>query len=44
MGLHVRLGKVFAERIRANPKISGALEKIAGTLLVGFGLKLALSQ
>ena len=40
----ITLTHFFAERIRANPKISGALEKIAGTLLVGFGLKLALSQ
>lgn len=40
----ITLTHFFAERIRANPKVSGALEKMAGTLLVGFGIKLALSQ
>ncbi|RZI88694.1 MAG: lysine transporter LysE [Variovorax sp.] len=34
----------FAERIRANPKVSTALEKLAGVFLVGFGVKLALSN
>ena len=32
----------FAQRLRANQRASQALEKIAGLLLVGFGLKLAL--
>ena len=31
----------FAERLRANRRVSQALEKLAGLLLVGFGVKLA---
>ena len=34
----------FAERIRANPRISGFLNKAAGVFLIGFGLKLAISK
>lgn len=34
----------LAERLRANPKVSGALEKLAGVFLIGFGVKLALSR
>lgn len=34
----------MAERLRANPRISGGLEKLAGLFLVGFGIKLALSK
>lgn len=34
----------LAERLRANPKVSGALQKLAGVFLIGFGLKLALSS
>ncbi|MEO7160575.1 MAG: LysE family translocator [Polaromonas sp.] len=34
----------LAERIRANPKISVTLEKVAGMFLVAFGIKLALSR
>lgn len=34
----------FAERLRASPKLSSALEKLAGIFLVGFGVKLALSN
>lgn len=34
----------MAERIRANPRFSGALQKLAGLCLVGFGLKMALSK
>ncbi len=34
----------LAERIRANPKISGFLNKAAGVFLIGFGLKLADSK
>ena len=34
----------FAERIRANPKISSFLNKAAGVFLIGFGLKLAISK
>ena len=34
----------LAERIRANPKISGFLNKAAGIFLIGFGIKLAVSK
>jgi leucine efflux protein len=34
----------LAERIRANPRISGFLNKMAGVFLIGFGLKLAISK
>lgn len=34
----------LAERIRANPRISTTLEKLAGTFLVAFGVKLAISR
>lgn len=34
----------FAERVRANPKISLVLEKLAGVFLIGFGVKLVASQ
>ncbi len=34
----------LAERLRANPKVSGALEKLAGLFLIGFGVKLAISR
>ncbi len=34
----------LAERIRASPKTSAALQKAAGVFLVGFGIKLALSK
>ncbi len=34
----------LAERLRANPKVSGALQKLSGVFLIGFGIKLALSQ
>lgn len=40
----VLIAHYLAERIRANPKISVALQKIAGVFLVGFGIKLALSK
>jgi leucine efflux protein len=33
-----------AERIRANPKITAVLNKLAGVFLIGFGLKLAVSK
>lgn len=32
----------LAERMRANPKVTRALEKLAGVVLLGFGVKLAL--
>jgi leucine efflux protein len=38
----VLLAHHFAERVRANPLVSVMLNKVAGTLLMGFGLKLAL--
>ena len=34
----------MAERLRANPRISQGMEKLAGVFLIGFGLKLALSR
>jgi len=34
----------LAERLRANPRIGRALEKLAGVFLIGFGVKLALSK
>jgi leucine efflux protein len=35
---------LLAHRLRANPRIATALNRIAGTLLVGFGTELALSR
>jgi leucine efflux protein len=40
----VLLTHFLAERMRANPLIGRALEKIAGTFLLGFGIKLAISK
>ena len=34
----------LAERLRANPRISTALEKLAGVFLIAFGIKLAVSR
>jgi len=34
----------LAERMRANPLVGRVLEKIAGTFLLGFGIKLAISK
>ena len=34
----------LAERLRASPRVSGALQKLAGAFLIGFGVKLALSR
>ena len=34
----------LAERMRANPVVSRALNKLAGVFLIGFGVKLALSK
>ena len=34
----------LAERMRANPTVSRALEKLAGVFLIGFGVKLALTK
>ena len=33
-----------AERMRSSPRVTGWLNKIAGTMLVGFGVKLALGR
>ena len=34
----------MAQRIRAHPKFSGLLQKVAGLCLIGFGIKLALGK
>ncbi|MDP2015354.1 LysE family transporter, partial [Hydrogenophaga sp.] len=34
----------LAARMRANPAIGRALEKVAGLFLIGFGIKLAISK
>ena len=41
--LAVWLTRRFAERLRANPTVLRWLNRVAGTLLIGFGLRLALS-
>jgi leucine efflux protein len=44
-GLAATLITYFAaEKLRASPRMTGALNKIAGLFLIGFGLKLALSK
>ena len=40
----VLLTHFLAARMRANPAISGALQKLAGLFLIGFGIKLAVSR
>lgn len=40
----VLLTHFLAEHLRANPRISRTLEKLAGVFLIGFGVKLALSR
>jgi threonine/homoserine/homoserine lactone efflux protein len=40
----VLLTHFLAERLRANPLISRALEKLAGLFLIGFGIRLAVSR
>jgi len=40
----VMLTHRLAERMRANPLIARALEKVAGVFLIGFGIKLAVSK
>ena len=34
----------LAERLRASPRVSGSLQKLAGVFLIAFGAKLALSR
>ena len=40
----VLLAHFLAERLRANPKISMLLNRLAGMFLIGFGIRLALSK
>ncbi|MBA2674711.1 LysE family translocator [Ramlibacter sp.] len=40
----VLLTHFLAAKLRANPAITSTLNKIAGTFLIGFGLKLAISK
>jgi leucine efflux protein len=40
----VLLTRFLAERLRASPAVSRALEKLAGLFLIGFGIKLAVSR
>ncbi len=40
----VLITHTMAERIRANPKMSAFLQKLAGMCLIGFGLKLAIGK
>ncbi len=40
----VLLTHFLAERLRANPLVSRALEKLAGLFLIGFGIKLVASR
>lgn len=40
----VLITHTMTERIRANPKMSGLLQKLAGVCLIGFGLKLAVGK
>jgi threonine/homoserine/homoserine lactone efflux protein len=40
----ISITRFAADRMRANPRISVCLNRIAGTMLLGFGLKLALGK
>jgi threonine/homoserine/homoserine lactone efflux protein len=40
----VLLTHFLAERVRANPRITQTLNKLAGVFLIGFGFKLAISK
>ncbi len=42
--LVVALTRHFADRLRANPRVVRWLNRVAGTLLLGFGLRLVLSR
>jgi len=33
-----------ADRVRASPRIARSMNRVAGTMLVGFGLKLAVGK
>ena len=38
------LTHTLAEKLRANPKISRALSRLAGVFMIGFGLRLVLTR
>ena len=38
------LTRHFADRLRASPRAAALLNRVAGILLIGFGVKLALSR
>jgi threonine/homoserine/homoserine lactone efflux protein len=40
----VLLTRHFAERLRASPAVTRWLNRVAGSLLLAFGVKLALSR
>ena len=40
----VLLTRRLADRLRASPRVTHAMERLAGVVLVGFGIKLALSR
>lgn len=40
----VMLTHRFGERVKAHPKISAAMQRLAGLFLIGFGIKLALGR
>ncbi|OYV00187.1 MAG: lysine transporter LysE [Burkholderiales bacterium PBB5] len=40
----VWLTRRFAQRLQASPRVTAWLNRVAGTLLLGFGVKLALSR
>ena len=42
--LAITLARVFAERLRANPRVLRWLNRVAGMMLLGFGLRLALAS
>ena len=42
--LAITLARVLAERLRANPRVQRWLNRVAGTMLLGFGLRLALAS
>ena len=42
--LAITLARVLAERLRANPRVLRWLNRVAGMMLLGFGLRLALAS